>query len=444
VLGLGYIIGVRYASIICAGSFLGYFVLIPLVAWFGNAIPGPLSEGLAPISAMSAEDIFTHYVRFIGIGGIFMAGIISIVKMSPVMVQAMGKAFAEIRKLASGGLEKSTHRTDSDIPMGLVAVMMVAVAVAIWLYFRFSVLAGLPGSTKLATLSLILTLVITFLFAAVSAWAVAMISITPISGMTLTTLIVAAVVLARLGLSGPEGMLATLLIGGVVCTALSMTGSLVTEFKVSYWLGATPRRIQWANIVGAAVSSVTVTAMILLFAKVYGYAVSVQHPTPMPAPQANAMAAVIQSVMSTAEAPWLLYGVGAAIALIVEMLGVSALAFALGMYLPIELNTPILAGALVAEYVRRKAPTEDDRKARNNRGTLIASGLIAGGALAGVSDGILRMVADWRGFEVFSFGMSGPGGNWLGLGMFAALSLYVIWDASRARPEEGAGPEISM
>jgi putative OPT family oligopeptide transporter len=262
--------------------------------------------------------------------------------------------------------------------------------------------------------------------------------------MTLTTLIVAAVILAKLGLSGPDGMLATLLIGGVVCTALSMTGSLVTEFKVSYWLGATPRRIQWSNIIGAAISSVTVTAMIMLFAKVYGYTMSAQHPNPMPAPQANAMAAVIQSVMSTAEAPWLLYGVGAAIALIVEMLGVSALAFALGMYLPIELNTPILFGALVAEYVRRKSPTDEARKARNNRGTLIASGLIAGGALAGVSDGVLRMIADWRGFEVWNLGMTGTWGNWLGLIMFFALAVFVVWDASRAKAEEGAGPEISM
>ncbi|HSO22691.1 MAG TPA: oligopeptide transporter, OPT family, partial [Chondromyces sp.] len=370
VLGLGYIIGVRYASIICAGSFLGYFVLIPLVAWFGAHIPGPVTEGLVPISEMSAEDIFDHYVRFIGIGGIFMAGIISIVKMSPVMVQATRKAFAEIRKLASGGLERSTHRTDSDIPLGVVALLTVVVAGAIWIYFRYSVLAGLPGATRLATLSLILTLVISFLFAAVSAWAVAMISITPISGMTLTTLIVAAVVLAKLGLTGPEGMLATLLIGGVVCTALSMTGSLVTEFKISYWLGATPRRIQWSNILAAAVASITVTGAIMLFASTKGYVVSAAHPEPMPAPQANAMAAVIQSVMSTAEAPWLLYGVGAAIALIVEMLGISALAFALGMYLPIELNTPILFGALVAEYVRRRAPSEEVRKARNNRGTL--------------------------------------------------------------------------
>jgi putative OPT family oligopeptide transporter len=444
VLGLGYIIGVRYASIICAGSFLGYFVLIPLVAWFGNHIPGAITEGLPPISAMTAEDIFTHYVRFIGIGGIFMAGIISIVKMSPVMVQATGKAFTEIRKMVSGGLEKSTHRTDSDIPMGVVAMLTVVVAAAIWIYFRFSVLAGLPGATRLATLSLILTLVISFLFAAVSAWAVAMISVTPISGMTLTTLIVAAVVLAKLGLSGPDGMLATLLIGGVVCTALSMTGSLVTEFKISYWLGATPRRIQWSNILAAAVASITVTAAIMLFASTKGYVASAAHPEPMPAPQANAMAAVIQSVMASAEAPWLLYGVGAAIALIVEMLGVSALAFALGMYLPIELNTPILFGALVAEYVRRKSPTDDARRARNNRGTLIASGLIAGGALAGVFDGILSWIADARGAEMWRFGNVGTFGNWLGLIMFVVLAAYVIWDASRARAEEGAGPEISM
>ncbi len=445
VLGLGYIIGLRYAAIICAGSFLAYFVLIPLVAWFGAHIPGPITQGLPAISAMSAEDIFSNYVRYIGIGGIFMAGILSIVKMSPVMVQAMGKAFTEIRKMFSGGLShEAESRLDADIPMGWVLVMTAMVTVAIWLYFRFSVLAAMPGAARLATMALILTLVITFLFAAVSAWAVAMISVTPISGMTLTTLIVAAILLAKMGLSGPEGMLATLLIGGIVCTALSMTGSLVTQFKIGYWLGATPKRIQWANIWGSAIASVTVTAMIMLFATVYGYSHSAAHPNPMPAPQANAMAAVIQSVMSSAQAPWLLYGVGAAIALIVEMLGISSLAFALGMYLPIELNTPILFGAMVSEYVRRRSPDETTRRARNNRGTLIASGLIAGGALAGVADGIARMVADWRGFAIPSFGNFKSFGNWLGLIMFCALAVYVVWDASRARPEEGAGPEISM
>ncbi len=445
VLGLGYIIGLRYAAIICAGSFLAYFVLIPLVAWFGAHIPGPITQGLPAISAMSAEDIFSNYVRYIGIGGIFMAGILSIVKMSPVMVQAMGKAFTEIRKMFSGGLaHEAESRVDVDIPMGMVLVMTAMVTIAIWLYFRFSVLASMPGATRLATLALILTLVITFLFAAVSAWAVAMISVTPISGMTLTTLIVAAVLLAKMGLSGPEGMLATLLIGGIVCTALSMTGSLVTQFKIGYWLGATPKRIEWANIWGSAIASVTVTAMIMLFATVYGYVHSPAHPNPMPAPQANAMAAVIQSVMSSAQAPWLLYGVGAAIALIVEMLGISALAFALGMYLPIELNTPILFGALVSEYVRRRSPDDTSRRARANRGTLIASGLIAGGALAGVADGITRMIADWRGFTIPNLSNVESFGNWLGLAMFCALAVYVIWDASRARPEEGTGPEISM
>ena len=262
--------------------------------------------------------------------------------------------------------------------------------------------------------------------------------------MTLTTLIVSAVVLAKLGLSGPEGMLATLLIGGVVCTALSMTGSLVTEFKVSYWLGATPRKIQWSNILAAAVTSITVTAAIMLFASTKGYVVTAAHPNPMPAPQANAMAAVIQSVMASAEAPWLLYGVGAAIALIVEMLGVSRRDRRRGREIQIELNSPILFGALVAEYIRRTAPSEEARRARNNRGTLIASGLIAGGALAGVADGILSWIADARGATIWSFGNTGGLGNWLGLILFAALAGYVIWDASRASEEEGAGPEISM
>jgi len=444
VLGLGYIIGVRYSSIICAGSFLSYFVLVPLVGWLGANVPGVVGGGSAPIAQLGAEDLFFDYVRFIGIGGIFMAGILSIVKMSPVMVQAMGKAFTEIRKMVSGGLRTEGRRTDSDIPMGLVAVLLAVVALFTWLFFRFSVLASHPDAARLATFALILTLVVSFLFAAVSAWAIAMISVTPISGMTLTTLILSAVILAKLGLSGPDGMLATLLIGGVVCTALSMTGSLVTEFKVSYWLGATPRRVQWSNLLAAAVASITVTAAIMLFASTKGYVPSVAHPNPMPAPQANAMAAVIQSVMASAEAPWLLYGVGAVIALIVEMLGVSALAFALGMYLPIELNTPILFGALVAEYVRRRAPSEDARRARNNRGTLIASGLIAGGALAGVADGVLSWIADARGTAIPSFGNVAGFGNWLGLAMFCALAGYVIWDAGRAREEEGAGPAISI
>jgi len=443
-LGLGYIIGVRYTSIICAGSFLSNFVLVPLLGWLGAQVPGVVAGGSAPIAELRAEDLFFDYVRFIGIGGIFMAGIISIVKMSPVMVQALGRAYSEVRRLVSGGLREESRRTDSDISMGLVTSLIAVVAVFAWLYFRFSVLATHPGAARLATYSLLLTLVISFLFAAVAAWATAMISVTPISGMTLTALIVSVVVLSKLGLSGPDGMLAALLIGGVVCTALSMAGSLVTEFKVSYWLGATPSRVQWSNILAAAVASITVTATIMLFASTKGYLASTSHPHPMPAPQANAMAAVIHSVMSSAPAPWLLYGVGAAIAVIVEMLGVSALAFALGMYLPIELNTPMLFGALIAAHVRRAAPSEDIRSTRNNRGTLIASGLIAGGALAGVADGVLSWIADARGAVIPSFGNLAGIGNWMGLIMFCALAGYVIWESARAREEEGPGSEASI
>jgi putative OPT family oligopeptide transporter len=355
VMGLGYIIGVRYAAIICAGSFLSYWVLVPLVARIGAQVPGGLFPGMPPVAGLDAEAVFGNYVRLIGIGGIFAAGLISIAKMSPVIVQALRTVLKELTRLKAGGVAASLPRTDQDVPMTTVAVLTAITALAIGLYFRFVVLAGVPGATSKALIALALTLLISFLFAAVSAWAVAMISITPVSGMTLTTLIVAAVILARLGLSGGQGMLATLLIGGVVCTALSMTGSMVTLMKIGYWVGGTPRRIQWSLIGGAALASITVTAVMLLFAHTDGYVLSAAHPRPLPAPQANAMAAVARSMMGSAEAPWFLYGLGAVIAVVVEIIGVSGLAFALGMYLPMDLNTPLLVGAIVAWLVKRSA-----------------------------------------------------------------------------------------
>jgi uncharacterized oligopeptide transporter (OPT) family protein len=240
-------------------------------------------------------------------------------------------------------------------------------------------------------------------------------------------------------------MLAVLLIGGVVCTALSMTGSMVTLLKVGYWTGATPRRIQLTLIAGSVVAAVTVTAMMFVFARVYGYTLSPEHPNPVAAPQANAMAAVIGSVMQSGQAPWFLYGLGAVVAVIVQSLGISALAFALGMYLPIELNTPILAGAIVAWWVKRGATSPALSRARGSRGTLIASGFIAGGALAGVFDGILRLILDVGGVPItWEFANTGDAGNWLGLAVFVALALYVGWDARRATEAEGAGPEISL
>lgn len=436
VMGLGYIIGVRYAAIICAGSVLSFWVLVPLVARIGAQVSGGLLPGLPPVASLDAEGVFGSYVRLIGIGGIFAAGLISILKMSPVIVQALRTVLGELKRLSRGGSEVQAPRTDRDISMGLVATLTAVLAIAIGLYFRFVVLVGMPGATSKTLVALALTLLISFLFAAVSAWAVAMISITPVSGMTLTTLIVSAVVLARLGLQGEAGMLATLLIGGVVCTALSMTGSMVTLSKIGYWIGGTPRRIQWSLLGGAALASLTVTAVMLLFARTQGYVASPLHPNPMPAPQANAMAAVARSMMASGEAPWFLYGLGAVIAVVVELVGVSGLAFALGMYLPMDLNSPLLAGAVVAWLVKRSARGDAVlAKARGDRGTLVASGLIAGGALAGVFKGAVDALQEKLGHSLVpQLGHTGWGGNWLGLGVFIALGAGIFLDARRARP----------
>ena len=435
VMGLGYIIGVRYAAIICAGSVLSYWVLVPLVARVGAQVPGALFPGLPPVAGLDAEGVFGNYVRLIGIGGIFAAGIISIAKMSPVIVQALRTVLRELTRLKAGGGIEVTGRTDRDIPMGRVAVLTAVIAISIGVYFRFVVLGGMPGATGKALVALALTLLISFLFAAVSAWAVAMISITPVSGMTLTTLIVSAVILSRLGLAGGDGMLATLLIGGVVCTALSMTGSMVTLMKIGYWVGGTPKRIQWSLLGGAALASLTVTGVMLLFAHTDGYVLSAAHPRPLPAPQANAMAAVARSMMGSGEAPWFLYGLGAVIAALVEMTGVSGLAFALGMYLPMDLNSPLLVGAIVAWLVKWSGrSTPGLEKARNDRGTLVASGLIAGGALAGVFKGVMDAVQDrFHVALVPQLGNTGWGGNWLGLAVFIALGVGVYLDARSRR-----------
>ena len=444
VLGLGYIVGLRYATIIAAGSFLSYYVFVPLVARIGVLVPGPLLPGRPAIAGLGAEDIFFEYVRYIGIGAIFAAGVLSVLKMTPVIVQAISRVFGEIAR-ARGGTATEAARTETDLPIRTVLLGAVVVSIALLVYFRFAVLADQASPMTTALVALALTLSVTFLFSAVSAWAIAMIATTPISGMTLTTLIISAIALSSLGLSGPSGMLAVLLIGGVVCTALSMTGTMVTLMKVGYWTGATPRRIQLTLVAGSVVAALTVTAMMLVFERVYGYTPSPRHLHPVAAPQANAMAAVIGSVMQSGQAPWFLYGIGAVVAVVIQSLGISALAFALGMYLPIELNTPILAGAAVGWLVRRGASSPELQRARGNRGTLIASGFIAGGALAGVLDGILRLAVDVSGHEVtWELGNDGGAGNWLGLAMFVALGAYLWWDARRATEAEGAGPEISL
>jgi putative OPT family oligopeptide transporter len=443
VLGLGYIVGLRYATIIAAGSFLSYWVFVPLVGTLGALSAAPLFPGRPPIAGLGAEAIFSQYVRYIGIGAIFAAGVMSVLKMSPVIVQAVSRVVGQFKRIGQG--DEAAVRTDRDLSIGTVVAGTAALALALFLYFRFAVLSGTPGATSISAISLVLTFGIAFLFAAVSAWAIAMISTTPISGMTLTTLIISAGVLSTLGLKGTSGMLSVLLIGGVVCTALSMTGSMVTILKVGYWTGATPRRIELTLMAGSVVAAVTVTAVMFVFAHVYGFSPSPQHPNPVAAPQANAMAAVISSVMESGEVPWFLYGIGAVVAVIIQMLGISSLAFALGMYLPIELNTPILAGAAVAWFVRRPADNALLAQARGNRGMLIASGFIAGGAIAGVADGMTRFAFDWFKRPIaYGFGNDGGAGNWMGLAVFVALGVFLWWDARRATEAEGAGPEISM
>ncbi|HZM17634.1 MAG TPA: oligopeptide transporter, OPT family [Candidatus Krumholzibacteria bacterium] len=442
VLGLGYIMGLDYAAIIMAGSMVSFFVLVPLFAYLGQWIPGPIVAGHAPLASMPPDDIFFQYVRPIGIGGIFAAGLLSILKLSPVIVQATRQALGEVARLLRGrGGEAQAVRTERALPMTVNLLGIAGTGLLIFLYFRFSVLTGTPGAAGLAAVSTLLTLVISFLFAAVSAWAIAMISITPISGMTLTTLIITAVVLSSLGLSGPSGMLQVLLIGGVVCTALSMSGSLVTQYKLGYWLGATPRRIEVGNLVGSLLASAATTAVILLMARVYGFAPGPEHPHPLPAPQPNAMAAVLRGVMGTGEAPWFFYGAGAVFAVVSEMCGISALAFGLGMYLPMELNSPLVLGAAVAWLLRRSSKDEALAKVRHDKGTLVASGFIAGGALVGVLAALLRfiedsaqvtMVPDLTQAGAFGAWLS-AWGHWIGLVAFLALASWVFWDSYREK-----------
>lgn len=444
VFGLGYIMGIRYASIILAGSMISFLVLVPLFGWLGRFIPEPILGAALPLSEMPAREIFFDYVRPIGIGGIFAAGVLSILKMSPVIVQATRQAFGEVARLVRGqGAKAEEVRTDRSLPMSAVLVGVTAVGLAILAYFRFSVLAGVEGASRLALVSTLMTLVIAFLFASVSAWAIAMISITPISGMTLTTLIVTAVALASLGLSGADGMLQTLLIGGVVCTALSMSGSLVTQYKIGYWLGATPRKIEISNLLGAAVASAATTAVILLMAHVYGFSPSPEHLNPLPAPQPNAMAAVLRGVMGESGAPWFLYAIGAVFAVAAEMCKVSGLAFALGMYLPMDLNSPLVVGAAAGWFVQHSTGDAKLSKARHEKGTLIASGFIAGGALIGVFTALLRFFEDSTGRTLIpdltalgGFGaLLAAWSNWLGLALFAALGIWVYLVSRRARVE---------
>ena len=422
VLGLGYIVGLKYAAYICAGSFTVWFVLIPLISYFAPGMTLPVGEGItATIGAMSPEDLFFHYGRPLGIGGIAMAGIIGIIKSSKIIRQALGLAVKELA--GKKGVEKA-ERTQRDIPMKVILSVLIAVLVATLFFFQFGVL----HNWFFTVIALLLVFIISFLFTTVAANAIAIVGSNPVSGMTLMTLILTSVVLVSAGLSGTSGMTAAMIIGGVVCTALSMAGGFITDLKIGYWIGVTPAKQEKWKFLGAAVSAATVAGVMMLLNEAYGFGPDSQ----LAAPQANAMAAVIKPLMEGGATPWMLYFAGAVFALILTMIGVPALAFALGMFIPLDLNVPLLIGGIISWYVSTRSKDEAVNKARKDRGTLIASGMIAGGALMGVVSAILKylkvdwMLTDWN---------ASAGATVVAVLVYIALIAYVIWDSKRSKPE---------
>ncbi|MBN1884454.1 MAG: oligopeptide transporter, OPT family [Candidatus Krumholzibacteriota bacterium] len=427
VMGLGYIIGIKYASIIAAGSFVSWLVLIPAVWFFGRHIGVPIGGAEIPIPDMTAEEIFTNYVRHIGIGGIAAAGIIGILKNSKIIVSSFSVG---LKGMFAGrdAAEQATERTDTDMPMSSVVVLIFATLVAVFLFFGL----GVVDTWTFALIALVVVAVISFLFTTVAARAIAIVGVNPVSGMTLMTLILSSVVLVKTGLHGPAGMVSALIIGGVVCTALSTAGAFISDLKVGYWIGSTPRRQESWKFLGILVAAASVTGVILLLNRVYGFS----GPDALAAPQANAMAAVIRTLMSDAAAPWGLYIAGIFMALILEFIHIPPLAFALGMYLPIELNTPILVGGIVSWLVMRSSADGDVQRMRKARGTLIASGFIAGGALMGVVSALIALPG-WDDVLHTGFGETAAG-EIVSLVLFVALCAYVYIDAKRGARDSSA------
>ena len=390
VLGLGYIVGLKYAFIICCGSFLVWLVIIPLMnlIWGGSVIDLMGTGITQTISEMAPEQIFKEYARHIGIGGIATAGIIGIIKSAGVIKSAVGLATSEFKRKPGATAEKP-ERTQEDLPMKTV---VWGIAIALLAVFAFFAFGGVVNNIWQALIGLLIIAVIAFLFTTVAANAIAIVGTNPVSGMTIMTLIITALVLVAVGLKGNAGMVAAMVIGGVVCTALSTAGGLITDFKIGYWIGTTPKKQEAWKFVGIAVAAATVGGVMLILNKTYGFTGD----GALVAPQANAMAAVIQPMMSGGSAPWLLYGIGALIAILLTVFKVPALAFCLGMFIPIDLNLPLLLGGAISWYVSTRSKDAAVNTARQEKGTLIASGFIAGGALMGVVSAILKFAkVDW-------------------------------------------------
>ncbi len=405
VLGLGYIVGLKYAFVIFAGSIFVWWFVIPLMGTYGSA----------EIAAMTPNAIFSEYARMIGIGGIAMAGIIGIIKSWGIITQAVGLASREL-KGASGAAK--TVRWQTDISMKHIAYFIFIALAAVLIFFW----TGVINTFWQALVAWIVVTVIAFLFTTVAANAIAIVGSNPVSGMTLMTLIIASAIFVAIGLNGASGIVASMVVGGVVCTALSMAGGFVTDLKIGYWLGSTPKKQESLKFLGTLVSAATVGGVIMLLNNVYGFTGD----NALAAPQANAMAKVLEPMMMGGATPWTLYIVGAVLACLLNWLGVPALAFCLGMFLPLHLNTPMLMGGIISWLVGRSSKDKDVCRRRMDRGTLISSGLIAGGALFGVFAAITIMC----GFEV-----PANGGEFmpqvLGLVAYAAIMAYLYFASCR-------------
>lgn len=382
VLGLGYIIGLKYAFIICVGSLAVWWLIVPgMSLFFGDMVLNQWDPSItATVGEMSPEEIFRSYGKSIGIGGIAMAGIIGIIKSWGIIKSAVGLAAREMK--GKDTTSKEELRTQRDISFKVIAIGSVITIALIFLFFWFGVM---EGNLLFAVVGIVLVAVIAFLFTTVAANAIAIVGTNPVSGMTLMTLILASVVMVAVGMKGTGGMVAALIMGGVVCTALSMAGAFITDLKIGYWLGTTPKKQESWKFLGTLVSAATVGGVMMLLNETYGFASG-----QLAAPQANAMAAVIDPLMNGIGAPWLLYGIGSVLAIVLTLLRIPALAFALGMFIPMELNIPLLVGGAINWYVTTRSKDSSTNSERGEKGNLLASGFIAGGALMGVLSALLR------------------------------------------------------
>lgn len=428
VLGLGYIVGLKYAFIICCGSFLVWLVIIPLmnVLWGGQVIDLMNSGITQTIGGMSADEIFRNYARHIGIGGIATAGIIGIIKSFGVIKSAVSLAAGEFSK-KPGKEEVNADRTDEDMSMKIIVFGIVITLLAVFAFFAFG---GVVENIWQALIGVLIVGIISFLFTTVAANAIAIVGSNPVSGMTLMTLIIASLILVAVGLKGNVGMAAALVIGGVVCTALSVAGSFVTDLKIGYWIGSSPKKQEIWKFAGVAVAAATVCGVMLVLNKTFGFTGD----NALVAPQANAMAAVIQPLMNGGGAPWILYGIGALIAIALTMCKIPALAFALGMFIPIDLNLPLLVGGAISWFVSTRSKDEKVNAARQEKGTLIASGFIAGGALMGVVSAILK----FANVDMYMTGWHAAYGEAIAILPYIAIIAFITGTAMKVKTDKNA------